>query len=178
MIERERLEQMFREHGLTDFRWIDPRRIVVAQWVRMKCMFGCSGYGSAACPPNTPPVEECRRFIDDYCEGALFHFIKAVQNPEDRHAWARERFERLLELERAVFLAGYHKAFMLPADSCSLCPECASTRRECRNLKLARPAPEALAIDLFATVRQYGYPIEVLSNYAQAMNRYALLLIE
>jgi len=33
-------------------------------------------------------------------------------------------------------------------------------------------------VDVFATARQCGYPIEVLSDYAQAMNRYAFLLIE
>jgi hypothetical protein len=38
--------------------------------------------------------------------------------------------------------------------------------------------PEALAVDVFSTVRQVGYPIEVLTEYPQAMNRYAFLLIE
>jgi hypothetical protein len=35
-----------------------------------------------------------------------------------------------------------------------------------------------MAMDVFRTVRRYGFPIEVLSDYAQPMNRYALLLIE
>ena len=35
-----------------------------------------------------------------------------------------------------------------------------------------------MAIDVFATVRKIGYPIEVLFDYSQAMNRYAFLLIE
>jgi predicted metal-binding protein len=38
---QQELEELFRQHGFTDFRWIDPQRIVVSQWVRMKCMFGC-----------------------------------------------------------------------------------------------------------------------------------------
>jgi hypothetical protein len=42
----------------------------------------------------------------------------------------------------------------------------------------ARPSPESMAVDVFSTVRQVGYPIEVLSDYAQAMNRYAFLLLE
>ncbi len=33
-------------------------------------------------------------------------------------------------------------------------------------------------MDVFSTVRQAGYPIEVLSDYTQAMNRYAFMLIE
>jgi hypothetical protein len=35
-----------------------------------------------------------------------------------------------------------------------------------------------MAVDVFSTVRGYGYPIEVLADYSQAMNRYAFLLIE
>ena len=178
MTDREKLEVIFRSHGCTDFKWIDPRRIMVAQWVRMKCMYGCPEYGGASCPPNMPSVEDCRRFVGDYREAVVFHFVKAVDRPEDRHDWGLEVNARLMELERAVFLTGYHKAFMLPASTCSLCPECAPSRAECRHRKLARPTPEGLAIDVFATVRQYDYPIDVLRDETQEMNRYAILLIE
>ena len=55
MDNRENLEALFAKHGVDDYRWIDPKDIVVAQWVRMKCMFGCGSYGrNASCPPNLP----------------------------------------------------------------------------------------------------------------------------
>ena len=38
--------------------------------------------------------------------------------------------------------------------------------------------PESLGVDVFATVRKLGYPIDVLSSYDQEMNRYAFLMIE
>jgi predicted metal-binding protein len=63
-------------------------------------------------------------------------------------------------------------------DSCSLCADCSGSREECKNPKAARPSPESMAVDVFSTVKQYNYPIEVLSDYSQAMNRYAFLLIE
>ena len=179
MIDRKKLEALFKKHGYRDFKWIEPREIVVARWVRMKCAYGCGLYGrNAACPPNTPAVEECRRFFDEYGAGAVFHFEKTVKKPEDRHAWSRKVSRKLLQLERAVFLAGYQKAFLLVMDSCHLCAECAAAREQCKQPKLARPAPEAMAVDVFSTVRKYGYPIDVLSDYNQAMNRYAFLLIE
>ncbi len=178
MTDREKLEAIFREHGCADFKWIDPRRIVVSQWVRMKCMYGCSGYGSAACPPNTPPVEECRRFFGDYHEGAIFHIVRTLDDPDKRHQWGRETNARLMALERAVFLSGCYKAFMLPADTCSLCAECAPTRLDCRNQETARPTAEGLAVDVFATARRYDYPIDVLCDKTQEMNRYAFLLVE
>ena len=179
MADRAALEGLFRQHGYSDFTWLDPRSVVVAQWVRMKCMFGCDGYAAqACCPPNVPSVAECRRFLDEYTTGAAFHFEKLVAVPEERRQWAAGIYEGLLRLERAVFLSGHQKAFMLPMSQCHFCDDCVTDKAECRRPELARPTPEALAIDLFATVRALGLPIEVLSRYDQAMNRYAILLIE
>jgi predicted metal-binding protein len=179
MIEdREPLEGLFTRHGFSDFRWIDPKDIVVAQWVRMKCTFGCGSYGrNASCPPNTLPVAECRQFFAEYDTAAVFHFEKAVAEREERHKWSREVNLGLLALERDVFLTGYQKAFLLFMDSCHLCRECASARADCNELKSARPSPEGMAVDVYSTVRRVGYPIQVLTDYDQVMNRYAFLLI-
>jgi predicted metal-binding protein len=81
-------------------------------------------------------------------------------------------------LEREVFLAGNQKAFLLNMDSCHLCDECISDRGDCLHPKSARPTPEAMAVDVFSTVKKVGYPIEVLTDYSQAMNRYAFLMVE
>lgn len=176
---RRQLEALFAKHEFADFKWIDPASIVVSEWVRMKCMYGCNGYGrNASCPPNTPTVAECRRFFAEYRTAAIFHFEKKVAKPEDRHEWSAKISGRLLKLEREVFLAGNHKAFLLFMDSCNLCGECALTRAQCKHPKMSRPSPEAMAIDVFATARQCGYPIEVLADYSRPMNRYAFLLVE
>jgi len=173
------LEKLFAKHGFADFKWIGPEGIVVAQWVRMKCMFGCSGFGrNACCPPNVPSVAECRRFFNEYRAVAIFHFEKSVKKPGDRAPWARRINETLLKLERDVFLSGYHKAFLLFMDSCRICAGCEAVRTECKNPRRARPAPEAMAVDVFSTARRCGYPIEVLEDYSQRMNRYAFLLVE
>ena len=179
MMDQANLETLFKDHGFADFKWVKPKDFVVSQWVRMKCLYGCSEYGrSGSCPPNVPSVPECRRFFDEYGTAAVFHFEKTVDQPEDRHAWTRDVNRKLLKLEREVFLRGYHKTFLLFMDTCSFCSDCAPSREECRDPKSARPSPEAMAMDVFNTVRPYGYPIEVLSGYSQVMNRYAFLLIE
>ena len=179
MSNRNELEALFEKHRYTDFKWIQPTEIVVAQWVRMKCMFGCSGYAdNASCPPNAPSVPECLQFFSEYSTAVVFHFEKIVDKPEDRHAWSRKVNQGLLKLEREVFLAGHEKAFLLFMDSCGICAECSSRREDCRNPESIRPTPEGLAMDVFSTVRQVGYPIEVLIDYSQPMNRYAFLLIE
>jgi predicted metal-binding protein len=178
-INRKKLEQMFRKHGYEDYQWINPKGIAVAQWARMKCTFGCKNYGKCGtCPPNTPSVPDCRDFFRGYRTGVVFHFTKRVDKPEDRFAWTKKVNQKLLGLEREVFLSGYYKAFLLFMDSCNLCESCSGIREKCQNPKLARPTPESMAIDVFETVRKIGYPIEVLYSYSQEMNRYAFLLIE
>ncbi len=179
MQHRPALEQLFQEHDCRDYRWIDPSSIIVSQWVRMKCRFGCPDYCKcAACPPNTPPVADCERFFSEYRTAVIFRFAKSVAKPEDRHAWSRGINRGLLKLERDVFLKGYQRAFVLYMDPCNLCSECAPTRKDCRNPQDSRPSPEALAVDVFATVRRCGLPIAVLSDYAEEMNRYSILMIE
>ena len=175
----ESLESVFRLHGLTDFKWIQPKAIVVAQWVRMKCRYGCPQYGRiASCPPNTPTVEECRRFFDDYRTAVVFHFQKTAPDSDVRRAWSAKTNIGLSTLERDVFLAGYHKAFVLFMDSCHICAECPPSRADCKEAKLSRPSPEGMAVDVYTTVRQLGYPIKVLTDPSQEMNRYAFLMVE
>lgn len=179
MKHREALNALFKEHGYKDFKWIDPKKIVVSSWVRMKCRFGCGEYGkNACCPPNTPDIQECREFFRDYKEAVVFHFAAQVEKPEDRFAWTKEINLNLVKLEREVFISGYRKAFLLVMDSCNFCEDCPGVRSECKNPKKSRPAPEAMGVDVFATVRGYGFPIEVLHDYSQRMNRYAFLMVD
>ncbi|MEW5909580.1 MAG: DUF2284 domain-containing protein, partial [Thermodesulfobacteriota bacterium] len=164
---------------LTDYKWIDPGKIVVSQWVRMKCIFGCREYGrNASCPPNVPSVAECERFFSEYRMAVIFRFEKRVAKPEDRHSWTRKVNAGLSRLERAVFLAGYERAFLLFMDSCGLCERCAGSRTSCKVPSAARPSPESMAVDVFSTVKQFGFPIEVRDSYSQEMNRYAFLMLQ
>ncbi len=147
--------------------------------MRFKCMFGCTSYGrKGSCPPQVPSVEECRTFFAEYEDAVIIHFVKSVEKPEYRVPWSREVEKELVKLEREVFWAGYHKAFMLYMDECRLCSNCTGSRVACVNKDDSRPGPESLAVDVFSTVRSAGYPIEVLSNHDEAMNRYAFLMVQ
>jgi predicted metal-binding protein len=177
--DKQKIENIIRQHGYQDFKWIDPQKIVVAQWVRMKCLFGCNEYGrTATCPPNVPSVSDCEKFFHDYTQAVVLRFEKKVDLPEDRFEWTKKVNSALLDLEKDVFISGYKKTFLLFMDSCCLCESCSGKRDKCKEPKMARPTPEALGMDVFATVRSIGFPIEVLSDFLQTMNRYAFLLIE
>jgi predicted metal-binding protein len=179
MDEYSRLEELFQKYDLSDYKIIDPKDIVVSQWVRMKCEFSCKSFGKrVCCPPNTPPVSDCRQFFDEYKTGVLFHFEKGTETREERHSWSNELNRKMLKLEREVFLSGYPKAFLLLAAVCRFCSECTGVREECKEPLSSRPVPEAMAIDVFTTARRHGYPIEVLTEHLQPMNRYSILLVE
>lgn len=179
MINHAELDSVFQKFNFNDYKWIAADSIVVAQWVRMKCTFGCTGYGKTAmCPPNMPAVADCERFVREYTDAVLLRFSHQADNPADRHPWSAPINMDLLKLEREIFLRGYQKAFILLMSQCPICAECVASKDDCRNPKLARPAAEAFAIDLFSTVRASDYPITVLSDYSDVMNRYAILLVQ
>jgi len=179
VVNREELENLFHERGYEDFRWIDPKEFVISFWVRMKCMYGCPNYGNhASCPPHVPSFSECQQFFQEYKECTIFHFPKQFDDPEERHVWTKGVNQKLSKLEREVFLSGFEKTFLLFMDTCELCDECQVLPENCKHPKFPRPTPEALCIDVFSTVRKVGYPINVLKDYSETMNRYAFLLIE
>jgi predicted metal-binding protein len=181
MTDRRTMESIFKENGCSDFKWMDPGDVIVSEWVRFKCMFGCGEFGkAAACPPNLPDLDFCRKLFAGYRDAVLFHFEGDLEDPEDRHAWTKGVNDSLLAVERAVFLAGHYKAIVIYVDPCNICGcgECVPDKNDCRNPKEARPSLEGLGVDVFGTARKQGYNIDVLTDFDQKMNRYGMLLIE
>jgi len=141
--------------GANDAKIIKTDSIVTAAWTRWKCKYGCPKYNkSLCCPPNSPTHHETRG-------------IKVITQGSTRV---------INKLEIGIFLAGYYKAFALSGGHCQLCPEC--TLKECRNPTIARPSMESCGIDVFSTVKNNGYPIEVLKDISDTMNIFCLVLIE
>ena len=179
MADRNALEAIFNKHGFEDYKWVNPAEFQVRQWVRMKCEFGCPSYGQCGtCPPNVPHIDECREFFEEYSSAVIFRITQKFENPDDRSLWSRDVNKTLLNVERETFTSGCYKAFLLFMDECRLCGDCAGNREECYKPSEARPSAEALGVDVFATVRNFGFPIQVLTEPTQKMNRYAFLLVE
>ncbi len=174
-----RIEELAETHGFHDYKWIDPSEIITAHWVRLKCVFGCASYGrKACCPPENPPISDCRSLFSEYSRGLFFRFSKQFSDAQLRHAWGRELIGKALDFERAVFLAGFYKAFVFNPAPCNLCSECKSVKAQCSNPSKARPTLESYGVDVFGTARKFGYPIEVLQDYGNEVNRYGALLVE
>lgn len=171
-------EKYLQANGLSDFKWINPKDIIVAQWVRVKCEFGCSDYGLGTCPPNTPTVQECREFFKEYNKGLIIRLTKSADKEKYPSDWSKEMTNKLLELERKTFLDGFQKAFLLNQTCCCLCNDCSGNRLDCKDKRKSRPSPEAFAVDVYQTVRNSGLEINVVKKNPSKMNRIAILLIE
>jgi predicted metal-binding protein len=144
---------------------IPAKSIVAAEWVRIKCQYGCDGYGSClTCPPNSPTPEAMRRMLGYYKEGLL---IRSSEYSDIRSI--------VVTLEQEMFLDGYFKAFGMGAGPCNLCAECPET---CCHTDRTRPSLEACGIDVYSTVRANGYPIKVLKTADCRGNYYGIVLIE
>lgn len=155
------------ELGAIEAKVISPAKVVTAAWVRLKCQYGCGGYGGClTCPPHSPTPSETRQVLDCFKHAILVH---GDERSDIRKVVAA--------LEREAFLAGYYKAFAYGCGPCSLCREC-DFEAGCRHPEQARPAMEAAGIDVFATARGADCPIEVVSKRGQCQNRYGLVLIE
>jgi predicted metal-binding protein len=151
---------------------VETSRVVTAPWVRMKCQFGCSGYGvSLCCPPRTPTPDEMRKILDSYTFGILLHRqIKKGGKSVERLS------ETAVDIERALFLDGYYKAWTLGAGPCDRCKAC--NMKACLHADRARPSMEACGIDVYATARAYHLPIQVVRERTDVRNFYALVLVE
>jgi predicted metal-binding protein len=154
--------------GVIDASVISPSEVVTAGGVRLKCQFGCDGYGRClVCPPFTPTPEQMRSVLDDYRRAVLLHCSPSANVKEIA-----------AELEREIFLAGFWKAFGLGAGPYYFCRQCPVEEKQCRHAECARPAMEACRIDVFSTARKAGFTIEVVRNTRQCPNYYGLVLVD
>ncbi|MFA5115380.1 MAG: DUF2284 domain-containing protein [Candidatus Omnitrophota bacterium] len=154
-----------KELGAKEAKTISVKTIVAAEWVRMKCQFGCDGFGqSLTCPPYSPMPDFTRRMVSYYKHALLIH--------GDEYADVHSIIPRL---EREIFLDGYYKAFGMGAGPCNLCARCA---KSCRHPDKTRPSLEACGIDVYSTVRANGFPIKVLKTEGCSGNYYGIVLIE
>lgn len=159
---------------------IQPKTVITAPWVPMKCRYGCPGHGkSYCCPPDTPTPEETRAMLDCYQRAILFHFKRGKNPGQHRKKELREFFDALITLEGEMFKDGFYKAFVFLAGPCNLCQECGKLKcASCLFPAKARPSMEACGIDVYQTARNNDYPIRPLHEKSETQNDYCLLLVD
>jgi predicted metal-binding protein len=168
------------ELGAAEARIVSPESVVTATWVRLKCQYGCGGWGRRlTCPPHSPTPETTRKMLDEYSAAVLVHCPAGGKSPTLQSlgdgAW-RSIKSIVADLEREVFLTGHYKAFAFGSGPCDLCDEC--NLQSCEHPYQARPSMEAAGIDVYATARGNGFPIKVVKDETCEQNYYGLVLIE
>ena len=152
--------------------------IVTAEWVLLKCRFGCPSYGrTRTCPPFTPDVDRFRAVLAGY-RSALLVWVEAGAG-DDLPKTRRRLHQAVLGLERAAFFGGAYKAFGLVDGTCLWCgedQEC--TPRACRHPENVRPSLGACGVDAFATAAAAGVSMQVVRERGDAYRLLGLVLLD
>jgi predicted metal-binding protein len=75
-----------------------------------------------------------------------------------------------------LFLEGYHKAFSLVGESCSLRRKC-EYPENCRFPQEKRPSLESVSIDVIGTLRRLGIIPELVNDVKKPFKYYAVILV-
>lgn len=146
---------------------IPAEKIVTAPWVRLKCRYGCRGFGkNLQCPPNGRGDVETKRLLNSYKWALLLEGTPP----------GRQFHQQLIGLEKKAFLSGLHKAFVLGAGPCTVCDKC-SGEGACNRSDLARPSMEASGIDVYETAKAADLYLAPVKEKGQYVKYIGLLLL-
>jgi predicted metal-binding protein len=167
-----------KKYGVSWAKIIHPKNVVVAEWVRLKCQYGCGCYGTClTCPPFSPTPEYTRKMLEYYSK-ALIMIHDIHPRPKETERRQRRKMRKdIASLEREAFLDGYYKAFGMASGPCNICPTC-DTAQPCKFEGLGRPSMEACGIDVYATLANVGYKLEVVTSHDQIWHYSGLILID
>jgi len=147
---------------------ISTDKIATAPWVRLKCRYGCKGFGkNLQCPPNGRDDLETQRLLKSYRWALLLEGTPP----------GRSFHQRLLRLEKRAFLSGLHKAFVMGAGPCTVCDICPG-EGACNRSDLARPSMEASGIDVYQTAKAACLVLNPVQKKGQYVKYIGLLLLE
>ena len=173
----EEIMKIGKRYDLEEIKKIKTKDIVLAEWVRQKCKYGCIKYGKSwTCPPATPDIDKMRKILKEYKRAFLLRFDVAP----GRLSQIKVQ-KGILAVERKLFLLGFYKALALSSGPCGIC-QLKNKRcrypRPCRYPKLARPSMESCSIDVYATTKKAGMKIKVLKNRKERMNCIGMVLLD
>lgn len=163
----QRLKHPILNIGFDDVIEIATDSVVVTEFAKNKCTFGCSSAYLKHCQANEIPFDETARLLASYSRAFL---IKGTPGTGE--------FQRkILAAERLAFTDGFHKALAFWAGPCHICATCDLTK-PCLNTKNRRPSMEGSGIDVFETVRNNGETLKTLATKDEFIKYYGLLLLD
>ncbi len=178
----QRLGDAGKKYGLGAIFPFSIDKICVAEWVHLKCRYGCNNYNTNwCCPPATPNPEKVRSILSEYRSALLLVGSKSCsdfyRNNQQKRAGQVRCWKGTLSLERMLFLEGYYKSFSLVGECCALCKECAFPE-SCRFPQEKRPSVESFSIDVIGTLKNLGTTSKVATHTKDTFNYYGIILLE
>lgn len=178
----ERLLETGKKYGLNAIYPFNIEKIVVAQWVHLKCRYGCNKYNTNwCCPPATPNPDKVLKILDEYDWALLLvgskRYADFYRNNGRKRALQVKCWKGTVGLERMLFLEGYYKAFSLVGECCALCKTCAYPA-DCRFPQEKRPSVESFSIDVIGTLKNLGTTSQVATCTSDTFNYYGIILLE
>jgi predicted metal-binding protein len=168
--------------GLTAVFPFPVEKILIAEWVHLKCRYGCKHYNTNwCCPPATPSPDTVRGILKDYSLALLLVGLKKVpdfyRNNRRKRAMQVRCWKGTVSLERILFLEGYYKSFSLVGENCALCKTCAYPE-DCKFPQEKRPSVESFSIDVIGTLKNLGQTAVVNGHIGDEFNYYGIILVE
>ncbi len=172
----ERYCQLARELGASDVAIIPANQVTVDERVRLKCLVPrCLRAGETPnCPPYAPDLDLVRRALSRFSWAVLlkcdvapiekYDPRKAANRQERRHtlSFHQKSAEIVCAIESQAYHDGYHLAMGFGGGSCKdylcqglVCQFLDSGR--CRFPHRARPAMEAVGIDVIDVINKVGW---------------------
>ncbi len=178
----QRLLEKGKAYGLNAIFPFNIQQILVAEWVHLKCRYGCDQYNTNwCCPPATPEPDKVRAILGEYSLALLLVGSKSCtdfyMNNGRKRAGQVRCWKGTISLERMLFLEGYYKAFSLVGECCALCKECAWPD-DCRFPREKRPSVESFSIDVIGTLKNLGTTSKVATHTKETFSYYGIILLE
>jgi predicted metal-binding protein len=164
----QRLLEKGRSYGLNAIFPFNIEKIAVAEWVHLKCRYGCNQYNTNwCCPPATPHPDKVRAILSEYSTALLLvgttNCSDFYLNNERKRISQVRCWKGTISLERMLFLEGYYKAFSLVGECCA---------------KEKRPSVESFSIDVIGTLKNLGTTSEVATKTCETYSYYGIILLE
>jgi len=107
-------------YGLTDIIPITTDKIVVAEWVHLKCRYGCSQFNTSwCCPPVTPDFQDTTNLMREYSLALLLvgvtRRVNFYRDNQRKRVRQLRGWKGTVSIERLLFMEGFYKAFSLVA---------------------------------------------------------------
>jgi predicted metal-binding protein len=172
----DRYRELALEWGASEAEIVPANSVTIDERVRLKCVVPrCLRAGETPnCPPYAPNLDLVRRALSRFSWAILFkcdvepieEYVprKGATKAEQRRtlSFHRQSSDVVFELERQAYQDGYHLAMGFGGGSCKdylcqgmLCQFLDSGR--CRFPHRARPAMEAVGMDVVALINEVGW---------------------